>query len=410
MLTMTSIGCFHRSGVWLTHAFRLGGTAIPSLALVSSSSYHTTSTLYLNRFLFDPSEVEYEHTPTVEEGTATATAGLGTTPTPTGSPSPPVIVLPKDDYRTIHAAKILRLANGDTLRAGIVANAPTANTIATYSRNGSKTDRATIQWIPEGKIKKAAITKTGQPPGSLRITLHGIQKKKQDDDEEQKKDDEHRLPVNLILALPRPLQLGRILPMIAQLGVQHVILTGSHKVPKDYFGSHLFRHPEKITKLLIEGLCQAGDDVRVPDVSIVKDVRSLFAPTTTTMTKKDGSTNTTSETSLLDELFPLATHARVIAHPQRSASEKKPVRMGAIHFPPTTTTETTTVEKQQQKQLVVAIGPEGGWVEPEELDLFETFGFQQVTLGTRTLRSDCAVISLLSLANEVCWDSNSSHD
>lgn len=405
---MTSIGCFHRSGVWLTHAFRLGGTTIPSLALVSSS-YHTTSTLYLNRFLFDPSEVEYEHPAAVEEGTAATAGGLRTPPptTTTGSPSPPVVVLPKDDYRTIHAAKILRLANGDTLRAGIVANAPTANTIATYSRNGSQTDRATIQWIPEGKIKKAAITKTGQPPGSLRITLHGIQKKKQDDDEKQE-DDDQRLPVNLILALPRPLQLGRILPMIAQLGVQHVILTGSHKVPKDYFGSHLFRHPEKITKLLIEGLCQAGDDVRVPDVSIVKDVRSLFAPTTTT--KKDGSTNTTSETSMLDELFPLATHARVIAHPQRSASEKKPVRMGDIHFPSTTTMKTTTVEKQQQKQLVVAIGPEGGWVEPEELDLFETFGFQQVTLGTRTLRSDCAVISLLSLANEVCLDSNSSHD
>jgi RsmE family RNA methyltransferase len=46
--------------------------------------------------------------------------------------------------------------------------------------------------------------------------------------------------------------------------------------------------------------------------------------------------------------------------------------------------------------------PEGGWEEPNELDLFEQNGFQKVTLGSRVLRSDVAVVSLLALANEVC--------
>lgn len=46
--------------------------------------------------------------------------------------------------------------------------------------------------------------------------------------------------------------------------------------------------------------------------------------------------------------------------------------------------------------------PEGGWEEPNELDLFEQHRFQKVTLGTRVLRSDVAVVSLLALANEVC--------
>ena len=46
--------------------------------------------------------------------------------------------------------------------------------------------------------------------------------------------------------------------------------------------------------------------------------------------------------------------------------------------------------------------PEGGWEEPNELDLFTQHGFQKVTLGTRVLRSDVAVVSLLALAQEVC--------
>ena len=46
--------------------------------------------------------------------------------------------------------------------------------------------------------------------------------------------------------------------------------------------------------------------------------------------------------------------------------------------------------------------PEGGWDEPYELDMFTSRGFQQITLGTRVLRSDVAVVSLLALAHEVC--------
>ena len=39
------------------------------------------------------------------------------------------------------------------------------------------------------------------------------------------------------------------------------------------------------------------------------------------------------------------------------------------------------------------------WV--EELELLARHGFQQVTLGERTLRTDVAVVSLLALAHEL---------
>ena len=96
----------------------------------------------------------------------------------------------------------------------------------------------------------------------------------------------------------------------------------------------------------------------------------------------------------LEELFPAETHARVIAHPQRPSSDvEPPLRMKDVTFP-----------TNRPPRVVVAVGPEGGWEEPEELDRFQDLGFQQITLGKRTLRSDCAVISLLGLANEVCFE------
>ena len=54
------------------------------------------------------------------------------------------------------------------------------------------------------------------------------------------------------------------------------------------------------------------------------------------------------------------------------------------------------------RRMLVAVRPEGGWEEPHELDMFARAGFQRVSLGTRVLRSDVAVVSLLALAHEAC--------
>lgn len=46
--------------------------------------------------------------------------------------------------------------------------------------------------------------------------------------------------IDIILALPRPLRLEKILPAIACLGVHRIILVGANKVEKDYFGKFLY--------------------------------------------------------------------------------------------------------------------------------------------------------------------------
>ena len=40
------------------------------------------------------------------------------------------------------------------------------------------------------------------------------------------------------------------------------------------------------------------------------------------------------------------------------------------------------------RMMLVAIGPEGRWEEPHELDMFKRLGFQRVLLGSSVLRSD----------------------
>ncbi len=323
--------------------------------------FHQTTSLNLNRFLFDPSEIDEAYS---------------------GDSFFPTVTLPKNDYRTIHAAKILGLVNNQTLRAGIIKDADIHNSTSknapslhferteiqsTFS--GLITDEASIQWIPEGKIKKATPTKNGEPPGSLQITLRSLRPIA-----EELVDIKPR--VSLILALPRPLALGRLLPMMAQMGVEDLILTSAQKVPKDYFGSHLFRKPMEIRKALIEGLCQAAD-VQMPTVTVVKRLKPFLEDD-------------------LDNMFPREKFARVIAHPQRKDGDIA-LRMGQISFPNST-------EKINRKRILLAVGPEGGWAEPYELDMFKDHSFQQVTLGSRILRSDVAVISLLSLAADACLE------
>jgi len=328
------------------------------------SRFHRTNRLDLNRILFDTSEIDKCDTSSQSGGEESY---------PHEAPMA-TITLPKDDYRTIHIAKILGLHNGDSLRAGTVMN-PSDEERDEFA--GLLTDDATITWLPEGKIKKAEPTKNGDPPGAVCISIPQPPKTYLSTQSSDKSlyDDTPR--VSLLLALPRPLQLSRILPMVSQLGVDQLILTNAMKVPKDYFGSHIFRNPQVLRGLLVEGLAQSGD-VRLPKVHVTKRLKIFMEDE-------------------LDELFPPDEVVRVIAHPERRDIDRRkigpaPLRMTDIDFH----------ESGKPRRLLVAVGPEGGWTEPYELDMFTSKGFRQITLGTRVLRSDVAVVSLLSLAHEVC--------
>jgi 16S rRNA (uracil1498-N3)-methyltransferase len=156
-----------------------------------------------------------------------------------------------------------------------------------------------------------------------------------------------RAPVDLVLALPRPKILRKVLHAAASMGVARIALVGSYRVEKSYFASPLLA-PAAIAAELRLGLEQ-GRDTIPPTVSVFR----WFKPFAE---------------DALDALFPDA--RRLLADPGATA------RLEAL--------------PAGGERAVVAIGPEGGWTRYEAQEL-ERRAFAPFSLGPRVLRVDAAV-------------------
>lgn len=159
-----------------------------------------------------------------------------------------------------------------------------------------------------------------------------------------------KLPITLLLALPRPKMLRRTLQTIASMGVGKLVLINSYRVEKSFWQTP-FLQPEALTAELILGLEQARDTL-LPEVVLAKRFKPFVE----------------------DELPALIANTRgLIAHP------------GDYPDCPRALSEPVTL----------AIGPEGGWI-PYEVDLLIKAGLQPVQLGERILRVETAVPVLLA--------------
>jgi len=161
---------------------------------------------------------------------------------------------------------------------------------------------------------------------------------------------------DLLLAVPRPKVLKRLLPQLAALGVGKLVLLNAYKVEKCYFSSQ-WLEPAHYTTLLVEGLMQVGTTC-LPEVLI----KERFKP----FMEDD-----------LDVLFPNA--LRLLAHPGDSTEQRWTLAEG--------------------QRPLLAVGPEGGWTD-YELDMFLKRGFLPFSLGARTLRTDTAAIALIAVLEE----------
>lgn len=157
------------------------------------------------------------------------------------------------------------------------------------------------------------------------------------------------LPLKLVLALPRPKMLRRILQTLSTLGVKEIHLINSYRVEKSYWQTP-FLEPESIHEQLLLGLEQ-GCDTLLPEVHLHKRFKPFVE----------------------DELPGIIAQTRaLVAHPYT-----------AIACP-----------RDQQGPLSLAIGPEGGFI-PYEVDLLQKCGFEPVHLGARIMRVETAVPYLL---------------
>lgn len=157
------------------------------------------------------------------------------------------------------------------------------------------------------------------------------------------------LPATLVLALPRPPVLGRVLAAAASFGVKHIVLLHTRRVEKTYWQAGAVE-PEALREKLVLGLEQARDTT-LPELSL----RRRFRP------------------FVEDELPGLLKGAHgVFAHPGDD---------------PATAIELAT-------PAVIAIGPEGGFVDGE-IDRLRDAGMRPVSLGKRALRVETAAAALL---------------
>jgi RsmE family RNA methyltransferase len=209
--------------------------------------------------------------------------------------------------RLLHAREVLRALPGDALRAGVL---------------GGEVWSARVVAL-DGAALTLQLEQSAPPPA--------------------------RPGISLLLALPRPKALRRILPAAASFGVDRIVLVGAARVEKSFFDSPLLE-PEAIAEQLHLGLEQARD-TRPPEVLVRRRFRPFVEDE-------------------LDGLFG-ACAVRLLAHPG-----------GAPLAPP------------RAKPVLLAIGPDGGWV-PFERELLSARGLQEISLGGRPLRTEVAVAALL---------------
>ncbi len=211
--------------------------------------------------------------------------------------------------RLLHVRKVLRAEVGDTLEVG---------------RLGGGIGRGRIVELNRERVVLELGPLDHEPPAPL--------------------------PVTLVLALPRPKFVGRILQGATAMGVKRILLVHTARVEKSYWQSSVMR-PGALQRHLMLGLAQARD-------TVLPEIERLVRPQ-----------------DLIEALPGLVRdHDDVLV---ADAAGAEPCPLGV------------------DGPTVLLVGPEGGLLD-EELALLDQAGARTVSLGPRALRVEHAVVALVS--------------
>lgn len=214
------------------------------------------------------------------------------------------------DRRAVHIREVLRARIGDSLRVGML---------------GGACGQGVIEAIDPDGVRLRVVLQEAPPP-------------------------RHRY--DIVLALPRPKMLRRILRQCAEFGVANLHLIHSVRVEKSFWQSPLL-HPHRMEEALQAGLERARDTLP-PRVHLHKRFRPFVE----------------------DQLPGLCA-----GRPCWIADPDAPKLLAQAPAVP----------------AVVMIGPEGGFV-PFEVQLAESVIAQRMGLGARILSVDTALVTVLAQA------------
>ena len=166
-----------------------------------------------------------------------------------------------------------------------------------------------------------------------------------------------KLNLTVVLALPRPKVLRRLIMDMTALGVRDIILINSYRTQKSYWQSPML---SRLDEFVLEGL-QQGVDTVAPRISLQKRFKPFVE----------------------DELAQLITNQAIVAHPY-----------GALSFSQYMQQQSTESSHGSILPSMVFIGAEGGWID-YEIELLVRQGCQAVHIGARILRTEAAVNAIL---------------
>ncbi len=158
------------------------------------------------------------------------------------------------------------------------------------------------------------------------------------------------VPLTLVMALPRPPTLKKVLQGSIEMGIKRIILISSNRVEKSFWQSKVLKEDQLLHQLLL-GLEQAVDTA-LP----VIEFRKKFKP----FVEDD-----------LPELIKGST--AFVAHP-----------VGGTECP-----------YNLDSPITLVVGPEGGFI-PYEVEQLVAAGCKPIHLGPRIMRVEHAVFSLIS--------------
>lgn len=223
-----------------------------------------------------------------------------------------------DPEKVSHLRQVLKVTAGDSIKIAVL--------------NGNL-GTARVSHVTDDKVTLNRITANQAPP--------------------------KKLPLTLVLALPRPKALRRLVMDAVAMGVADIYLINSYRVEKSYWQSP---HLQKLTDYMQLGLAQAGDSV-LPNIQLKKRFKPFVE----------------------DELANvIGKKTAFVAHPQAVDNIQ-------AYLPRLVNNNTNN-----ENGVVLVIGAEGGFI-PYEIDLLTQHGCQPVSIYERVLRTETAVSMLVGL-------------
>jgi len=276
--------------------------------------------------------------------------------------------------------------------------------------------RTVLKKTREGETVKMTILNEGLAVGRIVTTDND-----EDEDgvlievvvlEEEKKKKKKNVKVSLLLAMPRPKVLRRLLSVFAQFGVENVHLFKAEKTERFYFQSDVLAQ-EMLVREFTRGVEQNAVDSSFPNASKCRGLKQVLEELVLENENSDD-----------DEKVDLAERVRLkkgadfewllrVSPPREKEKEGRRKKIVPLLAHPSSESVSLTDALHQSRkkntnsnssgdediEILLAIGPEGGWSQ-NEVETFQSFKFVNVGLGSRIFTTDVATISLLSSINE----------